>query len=102
MSRIDSIIQTLQKNHDFLRYIRIDSTHYAEGMNAVSILPDINRVEPYVLAKGFRDIIKLTNSSMGGKVDVFIGDFKRKIGEGYLLELEKMGINLHFLQLKFV
>jgi len=101
MSRMDSIIQTLQKNHEFLRHISIDRNHYADGMTAVNIFPDINAIEPYVLAKGFRDIIKLTNASMGGKVEVFIGEFKKKIGEEYLLELEKMGINLHFLQLKF-
>lgn len=102
MSRMDSIIQTVQKTHSFLQYIHIDNKLYAEGMKAVTIQAEINTIESYVLAKAIRDIIKLTNASLGDNVTTFIESFKTKMGESYLLEIEKMGINLHFLQLKFV
>ena len=102
MSRLDSIVQNVQKEHNFFKYVRFDKHRYAEGVSTVTILPEINMIEPYVLAKGLRDVIKLTNASTGDKVEEFIGQFKKKMGEEYLLNLEKMGINLHFLQLKFI
>jgi len=44
-------------------------------------------------------MIKALHDIYGDKT--FIPDFKKKIGEECLHESERMGVNLHFLELRF-
>ena len=44
-------------------------------------------------------MIKVIHDIFGDKT--FIPDFKKRLGEEYLQEIEKMGVNLHFLELRF-
>jgi len=99
---IDNIIKKLEETYDALKYIKIDKSRCAEGANAISIMPEVNNVEPYELAKALRDIIKMTGTHLGNKTTSFIEDFKKQFGEEYIQEIEKIGVNLHFLELKFM
>jgi len=94
-------IKKLEGTYDALKHIKIDKSRCTEGVNAISIMPEVNNVEPYELAKALRDVIKMTGTHLGGKTTSFIEDFKKQFGEEYIQEIEKIGVNLHFLELKF-
>jgi hypothetical protein len=98
---IDTIINELKESHDVLNYIEIDKSQYSKGIDAINIMSDINIVESYKLGKAIREIIKMTHKFLGKKTYHFIEDFKNKLGNKYLTEIENMGVNLHFLELKF-
>ena len=98
---IDTAIGKLEEKHNILRYIKIDKSRYAEGANAISISPEINNVESHKLGKAIREVIRLVGKELGSKTALYIEDFKRSIGTKYLYEIEKIGVNLHFLELKF-
>ena len=98
---IDAAIGKLEEKHNILRYIKIDKSRYAEGANAISIMPDINNVESYKLGKAIREVIRMVGKELGSKTSLYIEDFKKRIGTKYLYEIERIGVNLHFLELKF-
>lgn len=100
LSTIDNAIKNLEEKHDVLRYIKIDASRYMDGFDAVSIMSEINNVESYKLGKAIQEIIKMLHNKLGGRVPSFIEDFKNKLGDKYLSEIEKIGVNLHLLQLK--
>ena len=45
---------------------------------------------------------KIVGEELGVKKTSFIEDFKKHIGDEYLNKIEKIGVNLHFLEFKFV
>ena len=98
---IDAAIGKLEEKHDILRYIKIDKSRYAEGANAISIMPEINNVESHKLGKAIREVIRMVGKELGSKTSLYIEDFKKRIGTKYLYEIERIGVNLHFLELKF-
>jgi hypothetical protein len=98
---IDTIIDELKDTHDVLNYIEIDKSQYSKGIDAINVMSDINIVESYKLGKAIREIIKMTHKYLGKKTYHFIEDFKNKLGNKYLTEIENMGVNLHFLEMKF-
>ena len=99
---IHNAIKDLSESHNVLRYIKIDESQYSKGANAIEIIPDINTVESYELAKALRDIIKMTGTFLDDKnTSSFIEEFKKELGDEYLQEVKKIGVNLHFLELKF-
>ena len=98
---IDTAIGKLEEKHNILRYIKIDKSRYAEGANAISIMPEINNVESYKLGKAIREVIRMVGKELGSKTSLYIEDFKKRIGTKYLYEIERIGVNLHFLELKF-
>jgi len=98
---IDTAIGKLEEKHNILRYIKIDKSRYAEGANAISIMSEINNVESYKLGKAIREVIRMVGKELGSKTALYIEDFKKHIGTKYLHEIERIGVNLHFLELKF-
>ncbi|GAH07595.1 unnamed protein product, partial [marine sediment metagenome] len=56
---IDTAIGKLEEKHNILRNIKIDKSRYAEGANAISIMPEINNVESHKLGKAIREVIRM-------------------------------------------
>jgi hypothetical protein len=101
VSTIDNIIENLKDTHDILKYIEINKSRYSEGSNAIHILPEISTVEPHDLGKAFKDIINELRNIVQEKKIEFIESFKRKMGEKCIADIEKIGINMNFLEMKF-
>lgn len=99
---LDNIIEKLKEKHSILRYITIDKSRYNDGIKSISILPGINSVESYEFGKALRDIIKKTRESLGDKYTSFFEDFKKQLGADYLSEIEKLGVNMHMIELRYV
>jgi hypothetical protein len=100
VTTLDKIIKDLNEKHEILKYIKIDRSKYSEGYNAINVLSEINNKDSYKIGKALRDIIKLTGQNLK-ETHFFIENFKEEMGENYLEEIRKIGINLHFLELKF-
>ena len=98
---IKNIINQLEEKHDVLKYIKIDKSRYSEATDAIQIIPDINSVGSYEIGKAIREIIRMIRINLGDRGDGFIEEFKNKLGKKYLSEIEKMGVNLYFLELKY-
>ena len=98
VTTIETILKKLQDKHEVLGYIIIDSSKYSEGIKAISIQPEIRNVETHKLGRGLKEIIKLLQDSIGERT--FIRDFKDKLGENLVQKVEKMGVNLHVLELR--
>ncbi len=98
---IENIINQLREKHDVLKYIKIDKSRYSEEAVAIQIISDINSVDSYKIGKAIREIIRVIHINLGDRGDGFIEEFKNKLGNEYLSEIEKMGVNLYFLELKY-
>jgi len=99
VTTLNDTITNLQNDYEVLSYIKIDISKIDTGMNIFQVTSEINNVESYKLGKVIREMIKILHDVFGDKT--FIPDFKEKLGEKYLQEIEKMGVNLHFLELRF-
>jgi len=99
ITTLNTTIIHLQKEYEVLRYIKIDTSKREGGIDIFQVTPEINNIESYKLGKAFREMIKALHDIYGDKT--FIPNFKKKIGEEFLHESERMGINLHFLELRF-
>ena len=88
----------LQGIHNILNNVKID-TSKSENQYVFDVLTDINSVESYKLGKAFRDLITIIQKNH--KDIPLIADFKEKLGDDYLSQIEKLGVNLHFLELKY-
>jgi hypothetical protein len=99
---LDTIIEKLRDKHKVLRYVTINKSRYDDGIDSISILPEVNSVTSYELGKGLKEILKKTRENLGNKHTSFIEDFKKQLGDECLTELEKIGVNLYMIELKFV
>jgi len=102
VASIDTVIEKLQKKHKVLRYIAIDKTLYDNGIDAITIMPDINTVESHELGKAIEEILERIREHLEDKTSQFMEEFKNKMGQENLSEIEKLGVNLHILELRFV
>lgn len=87
----------LQGIHAILDYIKITMTHDEEII--ITIPFEINTIESYKLGMAFRDVITIIQENH--KRIPLIEDFKKQLGDEYLTEIEKIGVNLHFLELRY-
>jgi len=99
VSTLNTTIIHLQKEYEVLHYITIDTSNGKEGIAIFQVSSEINNIESYKLGKAFREIIKELYDIHGD--NAFVSDFKKKLGKEILRESERLGINLHFLELRF-
>ena len=91
---VSSVLEKLRSTHEVLQYIDISP-------NGIYIDNMINDFESYKLGKALRDLIKTVGLELGESPFPYIEEFKQRLGEKHLRDLEKLGVNLHFLELKF-
>lgn len=98
---IDNIIKKLGGQYEFLKYVKIDSMCYSEGVDAVSVPPDIDTVRPSKVGRGIQKIVEDIALSLGEEAGQhFIEKFKKRLGKAYVLRIEEMGVNLHMIELR--
>ena len=99
VTTLNTTITDLQNKYEVLSSIKIDTSKINEGTDVFQVAPEINDVESYKLGKAFKEMIKTIHGIVGDKT--FVHDFKKRLGEECLQDMEKMGVNLHFLELRF-
>lgn len=100
VASLEHLIQTLREKHDALHSIVVDKTKYEKGMSSITILPEINAIESYELAKAIEAIIKSAHDHIEDRTLPFIEEFKERLGKTMLLDLEELGVNFHLLTLQ--
>ena len=98
ITMVGETVTLLQGIHTILNYIKINISN-DEDNEIFVILSEINSIESYKLGTAFRDIITIIQENH--KYIPLIEDFKKQLGDEYLTEIEKLGVNLHFLELKY-
>ena len=104
VTAVYTIIEQL-KNRDesVLRHITVDTALYENGIEAFIINPDINNEAPSDIARTLTHILKMIQDNRDNHQDKvnFIQDFKRELGERYILEMENLGVNVNIISLRY-
>jgi len=98
---IDTTLKKLYDNYNSLKYIKIDSSKYSDGINAISISSYIDTASPVEVGKGIQKLIENVVFSLGEKAGRnFINRLRKRLGTAYLLRVEEMGVNLYMIELR--
>jgi len=97
---IDAMLKKVQVKHEILKYIKVDNARLSEGINAIVIDSKINSVDSYTLGKAVKDILGQSQIDLKNVSNSFITDFQKQIGKVNLEEMEKIGVNMHMLELR--
>ena len=98
---VDTILKKLDERYGYMKYIKIDSTRYSDGIDAVSVPSNIEEVSPIELARAIQKLVERATFSLGEEAGKeFIDRFKERLGKAYLGKIEQMGVNLHMVQLR--
>jgi len=98
---IDLILKKLDAKYDFLHYVKIDSSRYTEGVDAISIMTTIDTLKPLDAGKGIQKLIEEIVKTMGDEVGThFIDELKSSLDQVYITRMEQMGVNFHIIQLR--
>lgn len=98
---LDSIIKKLGDTYEYLNYIKIDSTRYTDGIDAVSVMGAIDNLKPTDAGRGIQKLMEETIKTLGSELGPqFVEELKTHLGKIYLTRLEDLGVNLHIIQLR--
>lgn len=100
---IDKVLTDLKKKYTFLEYITITNTQYSEGINAITIQPDINSIKPTLFYEAIKEIIQKTVQHLERNADFyFIREFQQAIRDIDDFVLKDENINLGFMQHEYI
>jgi len=98
---VDNALKKMDDKYGYLKYVKIDNTHYSEGISAISIPGGLNTVRSSEIGRAIQKIIESIAISLGDEAgQYFIEKFSQRLGKTYLRRIEEMGVNLHMIQLK--
>ncbi|MDH7517782.1 MAG: hypothetical protein QHH19_05505 [Candidatus Thermoplasmatota archaeon] len=98
---VDTVLKKLDDRYGYLKYVKIDSTRYSEGINAISIPAGLNTIRSTEIGRAIQKILENITISLGDEAgQYFIERFSQRLGKIYLSRIEEMGVNLHMIQLK--
>ena len=98
---LDRIIHRMINEDKGVSFVRIDSTRLSEGLAAVTIPQDVDRVSSVDLGRSLQKCLESVIIALGESAGKeFLEKFKNQLGKAFLLRMEKMGVNLHIIQIK--
>lgn len=98
---MEKIIGNLKTKDGALNYIKVDNSKYSSGIDAIVIMPEINSINSREVGKSLQALISKTQEVVKKQTyHSILDDFKAKMGEEYLLELDNVGLNMHMIELK--
>jgi hypothetical protein len=101
-STISELVERLNTEYPLLKYIKINDIRYIQGVDFITIAPDVNKVEPTEVGAAIQRIIQEINNYYGEQKDGFliIEKLKNYIKADYIFKLEELGVNLDVIQLR--
>jgi hypothetical protein len=98
---IGSIIKTLEQNHEFLLFVRIDERGKLIDDEVIAISPEIDNVSPERVGKAIEAIVRIVYMDIIGKAGLFfIAELKRRAGDDLMNALQEYGVDLASLQIE--
>ena len=101
-SIIKSLLVELKSNYAFLKYVHIDDIESLENtIDDISVLSDMNQVNPRELGRAIQNIVDIFKTRMGKKVACFfISEFRQVLGDEYHSIIKEMGVDLRLIELQ--
>jgi hypothetical protein len=97
---MDAILKTLKEKYIFLNYVTIKNMTYYEE-NAVHSEQEINAIKPELIGHAIESIIRILCMDLEEESGLFfIKELKDRLGETYIMEFKKYGIDLDLLRLE--
>ena len=95
-SIVKNLLKELEGTYEFLRFIKIDDLENLENtIDDITVLSDIEHIDPMDLGKAIQNIIDVFRMRMGSNAGYFfIQEFKNDLGDDYYLIIKKMGVDL--------
>lgn len=101
ISTMDSLIKKLKTRFEFLKHVQIKDTRFSEDEGPVSVVSDINAVEPSEVGKAINEIITTMDRSLGKNAGhFFIKEIQSTLSDEYNSSIKDMGVDLGLLQLE--
>ena len=98
---IKKVLNEFGNRFIFLRYIKIENDENSEQNENIVVSSEIDSVKQSELGRGIQKMIEHISISLGDQAGPnFIKKFQRRLGKAYVLRIEKMGVNLHMIELK--
>ena len=99
---LENLLEKIQERHEILKYIQVDKSKFNDGIKAINISSEINAVDSDVVGKAIRDVLGRVQIDLKDVTRTFVHDFEITLGRDYLKEIEKIGVNMHLLELRTV
>ena len=101
VSIMDTLIKRLEGTYEFLKHVEVSDTRFLEDDATISVMSDIDSVQPTEIGKAIHDIIVTMNESLGKDAGhFFIKEISRNIGDDYHSTIKDMGVDLGLMQLE--
>ncbi len=98
---IGSIIKTLERKYDFLKFVNINERGELIEDEAIAISPEINNIKCERVGKAIEAIIRIVYMDIIGKAGLFfIAELKKRAGDRLIDELQYFGVDLQALQIE--
>lgn len=98
---IGSIIKTLERKYDFLKFVNINERGELIEDEAIAISPEINNIKRERVGKAIEAIIRIVYMDIIGKAGLFfIAELKKRAGDRLIDELQYFGVDLQALQIE--
>ncbi len=98
---IGSIIKTLERKYDFLKFVNINERGELIEDEAIAISPEINDIKRERVGKAIEAIIRIVYMDIIGKAGLFfIAELKKRAGDRLIDELQYFGVDLQALQIE--
>lgn len=105
LTSLDMLIEKLRDEYeDVFRYVSIDKSKYDDGVDAINVEPGINNLDSDRLVGAIKELIKKIQDNQADLSErmSFIERFKDQLGEIHTKELQNLGVNLFFIDMRFV
>ena len=100
---IGNAIKDLAKKYNFLDYVKIQGTQYTEVFDVIDIGTEINNVDLKEIGKAANEFLENIIGSMGKNAGYyFLKEIKEDMSSEYGAIIKEIGVDLDFLQLKFL
>ncbi|UCH72188.1 MAG: hypothetical protein JSW62_01175 [Thermoplasmatales archaeon] len=96
VSFMKNLISKFSAEYDILKYIEISDLSFIQGVDTISVKPDVDAIESDEIGRSIQKIINEINKSLGEKGGFyFVERLKERLGLDRIVKLEEMGVNLN-------
>lgn len=98
---IETTLNNLKKEYDFLNSIQIQDTTYLEDGEPVSIMGEVNKIKSNEMGPAVKEIITHLNQSLGDDAGhFFLKELSHKLDDESVRALKDMGVDLDLMHLE--
>lgn len=91
---VQTIMRKLEDKYDFAKSISLSSQSYTSSQKMLQVDATLDNVEPKKVGEYLGELISQAKSLFGGQHENFVLELRGYIGQGYILKLENMGVQL--------